>query len=839
MQIKKALLCSAIAAILSSPAAFSADLSQRFIDEGNGGLGNKFGAHVSLSDSYMAIAESGPLVNLYKKSPSSHTWLYLTSVERASGQDLVTTYDQGAKPFEMNDDWFVASFSDRVEIYGRDTGGADNWGLKQTLNIQSEKNTLTNPIHLDGNTLLVGSQRYGFDGTWQAIGSSDLAQASVLKDRIVGLQDGQVMVEGAGALTALGENIVAIDTDNRRGNLAVYRSSSGVHTVQVYQASGEGLDNLSLLAAVNVEDPRPGIYSEYPVHLNLEGDRALLLGPMTNRGPLSDADQNECVTEIKLDAKTAESLGCFDDSDLSSTSLVVSNDTATHPPETDTDYKQGVVTVSDGQGTTQALSSIRGASENRLGSLIASSGDYVVALTQSYRSDVTAANADGETLLTFKQKGDAYEKVSDQDLLTETVAYEGRYIHDAAMSDDRLVIVSRSEDYDWAPGLARIDTFVRSGDAWDEVSSARIEDIEEYFGFGFGGLALNNKHLAYPTANGLLVHRWDASGWSQIAKLALPGNARYDAVDFEDDAIVLSDGNELRTFEVTDDAYIDRGVLTVNHNSMVYQDNTLYVADAAAGKVYVYERDDSFSWHLITTVTSPSGGPAFGTALAVKEGLLAVTGENTASQRVVNLFSKNLNGDHSYALFDTAVAPNQADSSFGDELHLANERLVVGSPLLDTQWGHDAGAVYFYQHLAITANQAPIFLSEPVINAVVDTDYRYALQAGDAESDPLSVSMVTGPSWLRIDGFALVGMPTSADIGAHAVTLRLTDGRDHETQSFEVVVSASDSGLSNDTDTTSEDEGNTNDDQANSSGSSGGVVWGLMPLLALFRRRVE
>ncbi|MCS6153776.1 DUF4347 domain-containing protein [Shewanella baltica] len=92
----------------------------------------------------------------------------------------------------------------------------------------------------------------------------------------------------------------------------------------------------------------------------------------------------------------------------------------------------------------------------------------------------------------------------------------------------------------------------------------------------------------------------------------------------------------------------------------------------------------------------------------------------------------------------------------------------------------------------VNVNDAPIISSTAVTTATQDTAYSYTLVAADTDvGDVLTFSAVTKPSWLSFNAATglLSGTPSNSDVGAHPVTLRVTDtdGLTAE-QSFSITV---------------------------------------------------
>jgi endonuclease I/chitodextrinase len=93
------------------------------------------------------------------------------------------------------------------------------------------------------------------------------------------------------------------------------------------------------------------------------------------------------------------------------------------------------------------------------------------------------------------------------------------------------------------------------------------------------------------------------------------------------------------------------------------------------------------------------------------------------------------------------------------------------------------------------ANTAPSFTSNATTNTTAGQTYQYAINVTDAESDPISISATTLPSWLSFtdngDGSAqLSGLSTTANVGTHNVVIEAADGALSASQSFSITVNA-------------------------------------------------
>ncbi len=96
----------------------------------------------------------------------------------------------------------------------------------------------------------------------------------------------------------------------------------------------------------------------------------------------------------------------------------------------------------------------------------------------------------------------------------------------------------------------------------------------------------------------------------------------------------------------------------------------------------------------------------------------------------------------------------------------------------------------------VIVNGPPSFSSTPVLMASEGVAYQYNVTTSDPENDPRNVTAVTVPAWLtftpQANGAAqLQGTPAGADVGDHAVEIRVSDSVNPPvSQSFTIMVSA-------------------------------------------------
>ncbi len=105
--------------------------------------------------------------------------------------------------------------------------------------------------------------------------------------------------------------------------------------------------------------------------------------------------------------------------------------------------------------------------------------------------------------------------------------------------------------------------------------------------------------------------------------------------------------------------------------------------------------------------------------------------------------------------------------------------------------GQTVAGLDFGNTNATSENVAPKFLSMPLTNAMVGQKYRYRPVANDLNGDKLAYELVVRPDGMVVDSTTgLIGwQPTSEQLGAHDVVLRVSDGYGGvDLQSFEIFV---------------------------------------------------
>jgi RHS repeat-associated protein len=94
--------------------------------------------------------------------------------------------------------------------------------------------------------------------------------------------------------------------------------------------------------------------------------------------------------------------------------------------------------------------------------------------------------------------------------------------------------------------------------------------------------------------------------------------------------------------------------------------------------------------------------------------------------------------------------------------------------------------------IVVTVNQPPAISSTAPTTITAGLTYRYDVQASDPDGDPLTYTLVAGPSGMSIDAMGRLTWPAGiADIGTQHVSIAVADNRGASTpQSFDVNVAA-------------------------------------------------
>jgi len=87
-------------------------------------------------------------------------------------------------------------------------------------------------------------------------------------------------------------------------------------------------------------------------------------------------------------------------------------------------------------------------------------------------------------------------------------------------------------------------------------------------------------------------------------------------------------------------------------------------------------------------------------------------------------------------------------------------------------------------------NRAPIIISEPIITATENKQYSYQLEVKDPDGDSLTYLLVLCPEGMSVnsENGLIIWTPTNNQVGIHLIIVETSDGKQSDTQSFEIEV---------------------------------------------------
>ncbi|QIR15124.1 putative Ig domain-containing protein [Shewanella aestuarii] len=300
--------------------------------------------------------------------------------------------------------------------------------------------------------------------------------------------------------------------------------------------------------------------------------------------------------------------------------------------------------------------------------------------------------------------------------------------------------------------------------------------------------------------------------------------------------ISVNDGTEtvsLSAFDITvtntNDAPVISGSPATSVNEDAVYSFTPSVSDDDTGDTLTFSISNKPTWasfnssngQLSGTPTNADVGTTSGIVISVNDGTETVslsafdiTVTNTNDAPVISGSpATSVNEDAVYSF-----TPSVSDDDTGDTLTFSisnkptwatfnsSNGQLSGTPtnadvgttsgiVISVNDGTETVSLSAFDITVTNTNDAPVISSTAITAAIQDVLYSYTLVATDADADDvLTLSAVTKPSWLSFDvgSGVLSGTPTNADVGSHAVTLKVTDkaGLNAE-QSFTITVSNS------------------------------------------------
>lgn len=278
--------------------------------------------------------------------------------------------------------------------------------------------------------------------------------------------------------------------------------------------------------------------------------------------------------------------------------------------------------------------------------------------------------------------------------------------------------------------------------------------------------------------------------------------------------------------------------LTVRGSNLAPRLTSTPVTTGAVGDRYAYEvmasdeNGDPLTYSLPTAppgmVISPDGliewGPAFAdigvqnVVIRVADGQggsvdqpYAITVADTPPNHIPDIISTprqtavvgqqyiyqptavDADGDPLHFSLPSFVSDMQIDPATG-RITWTPTAASIGTGLITVAANDPSGAACL-QTFSLTVrdvNRVPAITSLPATRAAVGQTYRYDVRVTDADNDPITFSLVSGPTGMTIDSHGRITWPTTAgDVGAHHVRITADDGQGGTAnQEFDVTVGA-------------------------------------------------
>ena len=188
---------------------------------------------------------------------------------------------------------------------------------------------------------------------------------------------------------------------------------------------------------------------------------------------------------------------------------------------------------------------------------------------------------------------------------------------------------------------------------------------------------------------------------------------------------------------------------------------------------------DTQTFNLV--VTAPNTAP-----------VITSTPVLTATEAVTysyNVMAQDADGDA--LTYSLVTAPAGMSISATGEISWVPALTQIGTQdvVVSVSDGQASANQNFTIDVAPRANTAPTITSVPVGTVVVDANYSYQVVAQDAESDPLSYSLIIAPVGMTISPTGLVSWTASVTLGDYNIEISVSDDRGASTtQSFVLTV---------------------------------------------------
>ena len=225
-----------------------------------------------------------------------------------------------------------------------------------------------------------------------------------------------------------------------------------------------------------------------------------------------------------------------------------------------------------------------------------------------------------------------------------------------------------------------------------------------------------------------------------------------------------------------------QGTASVVDGSVSYEPNASFNGGDSF-TVVVSDGTDTDTILVNVTVTPENDAPVID-----QETASIATDEDTAGSTV--LTASDIDGDSLTWSISAAATSGTAAVVDGNVTYTPNAD-VNGSDSFTVQVSDGSLTDTVVVNVTIAAvNDAPAITSSAPTSATEDLLYSYAVVANDVDGDPLTYSLTTAPTGMTISAAGVINWTPENGVASADVTVEVSDGTETDSQSFTIVVNA-------------------------------------------------
>ena len=689
----------------------------KMLDISAAGVGGEMGATVAMDGTWAAVAGTNSRIFLYQKDQGgTDNWGYVKMLTGSgyfglNGMDL-----KGDQLIATQRNYDISSelrYVGRVYIYRRDQGGTNNWGQTVLINTPEQEDRM-------------------YFGTSARIAGDFAAIAAYNKDEWGRTDSGAVyMYQRTGTNTwtylkkiirpdapiansdnfGYGLDIIDANNDGTADRMVVaahnadhYLTNGGM--LYIYERDQGGTNNWGLVTQTT--DPAmatAGAIGNYGAVFNETGTRIVASAHAsdqiaTNAGALAIFQKDQGGTNNWGFVRYLTGSDSDANDQLGLAVATSGNYVGASAPFADNTNSSGAAYVFfNSSGTTWTQQSKLGVaasgvySSPRMGDSVALGGEYAATGMQYFSDTFQSAARYFEGAVNIYKRSVSGTWSLEKTVKPSALYSDGSFGYNMDMTPEFLLVGSPNDDGKGSQSGAGWLFGRNQGGIgnWGQIKRLQASDgqSDDVLSGGNGvsidggtvilGANGEDGSLVYPSGNAGAAYIYDrdsggTDNWGQVKKLLPPTE---------------EDGGQ---FGYSVDVSVDTAVVGAH---------ILDAAGSNTGAAYVYYRNQggTDNWGIVKTINGITAGDQFGTDVSVSGDTMAIGAryQDTVATNAgaVYIYERNLGGTNNWGqrkiVYPTTVSAN----SFGYNIDLNGDILVVGAPLDDAD-GVDAGLVYVF-----------------------------------------------------------------------------------------------------------------------------------------------